>query len=417
MLSRAASVPRICLSCRLSISRRPAGNGAARLLKLSQPSFARQRRLASNSSNAESETIADAILTGRRADAPPVKTKRRRRRRKGTSASIQQDQVGENEDDPFTVQAIAAEEKTTYDWRSVPVESAEVFEQTIRSAAEPDEDFPADYQHTRQSAHTYPERALSSQSRDRESKAVEEEVLEAQEPDSGSLQEGVQHAHAVPARTTISPNPFRSTEAPTAFQHDFLRQQHISIDALGRRVDALIIKNPNRLGNRGAKMAFSPEQFPSVGELDWRSILPSEDHSVDGAEEALQNIEELRPKDHTTLSRTEFERIADRLTVDFTKDQLTMYYNIRKRLAREEEDDATDDTATYGWLENQSVWKPSNAQEQERKTPKQQISRQIMITQWRLQIQEEVENPGHASIVVKPEVFRLIIRKSSIQYP
>lgn len=204
----------------------------------------------------------------------------------------------------------------------------------------------------------------------------------------------------------------RRMRGPPPFDHEFLKQQHISVGALGQSIDALVIKDPNRMRKRGPGSLSLPADTNTLGDLDWKSLLDSradynEEHGASA--EALRNIEDMRPIGSSTIPRSAMRRLIDDLSFGFTTEQLAFYY----RQMNKADLPLSSWEPSYPWIREQAVWKPATPERHGAETTKQRLARMIAVRQWNLNIQEEVENPGLATVRVTRDVFLLVSRKST----
>ena len=328
----------------------------------------------------------------------------------------------ENKENPFAlakepdeVEENNGDMDEPFDWRADPLENVEFSKKPLRSASEPDEKFPEDFfprGETTWEQSTWGESTLEETKRTPRQRNHYSDLSSREETHFKEVSQFFEQSEdpepeeAETENLSIRPDPSKNTLPPRQFKNEFLRQQNLSVDALGERVNALIVKNPSRLGKQISGLAFTSEPLPPISELDWKSVLPEKDNDVDAAKEAIRNIEELRPTETTVLPKVSFDSILDRLVNDFTGQQLHVYSRLRKSL------EPKSTVASYAWLESQTEWKTSTPQSHENELRKHRLARRILATHWGIQIQEEVENPGTTTIVVSHAVFRLVTRES-----
>ncbi|OAA75216.1 hypothetical protein LEL_07204 [Akanthomyces lecanii RCEF 1005] len=204
-----------------------------------------------------------------------------------------------------------------------------------------------------------------------------------------------------------SPNESHPKSRP--FNHELLTHQHLGVSALGRPVEALILKDPNRMQRSKKQIPiFEPETAdaePSV-ELKWTDYVAKPDDEQDPVLEAWDNINEMRPADTNTIPAHEYHRLVAALVEGFTQGQLSSYITMKH--AQELEAQATEESQTYPWIQKQTAWQAAYQIELESKKPKYICSATIIDKIWKLQVREQVESLGRALLWVHPTTFRLL---------
>ncbi len=207
-----------------------------------------------------------------------------------------------------------------------------------------------------------------------------------------------------------SPNESHPKSRP--FNHELLTHQHLGVSALGRPVEALILKDPNRMQRSKKQIPiFEPETAdaePSV-ELKWTDYVAKPDDEQDPVLEAWDNINEMRPADTNTIPAHEYHRLVAALVEGFTKGQLSSYITMKH--AQELEAQATEESQIYPWIQKQTAWQATYQIELESKKPKYICSATIIDKIWKLQVREQVESLGRALLWVHPTTFRLLTGK------
>ncbi|TWU76966.1 hypothetical protein ED733_007276 [Metarhizium rileyi] len=196
---------------------------------------------------------------------------------------------------------------------------------------------------------------------------------------------------------------------------DFVYRKNLGIGALGKPVDAIIIKNPNKL--KDAKKKPSRNVKPALpvggsgGHFTWQDTIPRKPEVDESgfSEEIWGNIEEMRPKDTTILRRKNFDKLIRSLAGGFTADQLTAYANRANW-------DNTSNYATehqYSWLINQSPWAAAEPFDFKSYKGKQRFAVVILTEAWKLEIQEHIEGIGRTVVWLEPSLFSLVANPQS----
>ncbi|GAB0135055.1 hypothetical protein EsDP_00003407 [Epichloe bromicola] len=350
MISRAAQLPRICLVCRLGMSQRAIASPIRYPPRLDgRP----QRRLASDFSPRSKERI-EALISGGALDATESdsKSKRPTRKRRGHWKGKGRPR-GKDEEE------LAA-------WEIEPTQDSEV--------------------------------AHLGEGRNSE---VSETLVE-----NNILPETVREGDEI---TPLPSNPKTNPNAKT-FRHDLVNRQSLGVDALGKPVEAIIIKNPNRLKRPSKPIPLSEDERTGTGiPLDWQSIFPRESDASDVSDEVWQNIEEIRPRDATVVRRVDFDKMVARLVDGFTQEQLVTYLN------RGKWDDVWEgeNSPGYPWILKQSPWIAAQPNQWGALKRKQQQAVMILSVKWKVDIQEHIEGLGRTVVWLQPTVFQLITRPSS----
>ncbi|XWW94056.1 hypothetical protein V2A60_001998 [Cordyceps javanica] len=201
-------------------------------------------------------------------------------------------------------------------------------------------------------------------------------------------------------------------EAPSRsrpFKHELLTHQHLGVSALGRPVEALILKDPNRMQRSRKQIpVLESEEADAkpVVELKWTDYVLKPDDEQDPVLEAWDNIDEMRPADTTTIPVHEYHRLVAALVDGFTQGQLSSYITMKH--AQELEAQAKEESNTYSWIQKQTHWQPGYQIELESKKPKYVCSATIIDKIWKLDVREQVESLGRALLWVHPVTFRLL---------
>lgn len=208
-----------------------------------------------------------------------------------------------------------------------------------------------------------------------------------------------------------SENPFgrpRNSENRKAFKHDLLSHQDLGVDSLGKRVEALIIKNPNKLkAPKRTATLISEESEISVTDLRWQDVMPkSEPEDDDVSTEVRANLEELRPTDTDTISQRDYDARLATLVDGFTSSQLVWYIGQNQEALQR-----VDDVPAYPCVLRQGRWESATKDPWDKMKPKQQLATTIMRSIWKLYKQEEVEGLGRVRVWLPSDTLRLLARE------
>ncbi|UNI24313.1 hypothetical protein JDV02_010068 [Purpureocillium takamizusanense] len=203
----------------------------------------------------------------------------------------------------------------------------------------------------------------------------------------------------------------QSTSPRREFRHDLLKHQNLGVDALGSPVEALILKNPNRMRRSRKYLQTLEDAESNTGTpLRWQDVLPTEQGpEYDFSDEVYRNIEELRPVDTKILPRRDIDKLLDALVDGFTREQLVGYFN----KGSWDEDLQYSDAPSYDWAVKQAPWRAAQPNNWGVLKPKQQHAVLILTTKWGLEVQEQVEGLGRSLVWLKPKVFKLITQPSN----
>mgnify|MGYP005988338049 CR=1 FL=1 len=249
--------------------------------------------------------------------------------------------------------------------------------------------------------------------RDQSLKTTETEDAAADETEPDFLADDATDSNhkTVLGNDVTSDDPFgrpRNSENRKAFKHDLLSHQDLGVDSLGKRVEALIIKNPNRLkASKRAATLVSEESEISVTDLRWQDVMPkSEPEDDDTSAEVRANLEELRPVDTDTISQREYDARMATLVDGFTSSQLVWYIGQNQDALQQ-----IDDVPAYPCVLRQSRWESATKDPWDKMKPKQQLATTIMRSVWKLYKQEEVEGFGRVRVWLPSDTLRLLARK------
>lgn len=351
MLARAVRLPRICLVCRLGILRQAA---AVPIRCPSSPTNRRQVRYASDSSPQSKERI-EALISGALDDIEShskhsgVKKKRLNKKRKGQQRGDVHDEPAEWELDPGKDSGLP----DTGDMNVAEKVNASVKNVPIQ------------------------------------------ETATSKEP-------------STPPRPMSMPRsqPHFDTEQ---LRDEFVYRHSLGIDALGKPVDAIIIKNPNKMRDTKKRTTRSMKEAQHVDEtvarFTWQDVIPQKKELEES--DLLKNIEEIRPKDTFIVRRKDFDKLVDYLVDGFLAAQLQTYFdraNCNKILVHA-------DTYPYSWLTEQSPWAAAETLDLSSHKGKQLQAVAILTGIWKLEIKEHIEGIGRTVVWLKPDIFNLIASK------
>lgn len=209
-----------------------------------------------------------------------------------------------------------------------------------------------------------------------------------------------------------SPNESRPKSRP--FNHELLIHQHLGVSALGRPVEALILKDPNRMRRSRKQLpVFEPETTDAkpLVELKWTDYVAKPEDEQDPVLEAWDNIDEMRPADTNTIPAHEYHRLVAELVEGFTQGQLSSYITMKHAQELEAQATETEESPAYAWIQKQTPWQAAYQIELESKKPKYICSAAIIDKIWKLEVREQVESLGRALLWVHPMTFRLLTGK------
>ncbi|RFU80993.1 hypothetical protein TARUN_1208 [Trichoderma arundinaceum] len=199
-----------------------------------------------------------------------------------------------------------------------------------------------------------------------------------------------------------------------SFRDELIQSRSVSVAALGEKIDAIMLKNPNEMKRpKRPVRRVQEEARETTVELD-----AERDNMVDQKEEsdeeamaaAVKHIDDLRPVDRTILQREDFDSLANVLLEGFNMNQLARYFN-QKRLAMSGLD--LQKPFPYPWIAKQGPWVAAKPDHWGPLRPKQRQVIMIMQMLWNLEVKEQVEGLGRTLIWLKPRIFQLITPPNS----
>ncbi|UKZ84570.1 uncharacterized protein TrAFT101_000476 [Trichoderma asperellum] len=198
------------------------------------------------------------------------------------------------------------------------------------------------------------------------------------------------------------------------FQDERIHSRTVSVAALGKQIEAIMLKNPNEMKKPKRPSRRIQDKAPDVKvELDAERDLMMEEveeSNEEVLEAALKHIDDLRPVDRTVLPIKEFDSLANTLVDGFKTSQLTRYYN-RERLTAHNQ--SLQKPPSYSWIDNLSPWEPAKPDHWGPLRPKQRQVILIMQTIWNLEVKEQVEGLGRTLVWLEPRIFQLIAPPNS----
>ncbi|KAG5664380.1 hypothetical protein KAF25_008114 [Fusarium avenaceum] len=187
------------------------------------------------------------------------------------------------------------------------------------------------------------------------------------------------------------------TPVPKKQFHDsLLHGEALGVSTLGLPADAIIINNPNNIRPRRKAPTVLEEQEIETKDLDWKALTPTETVEPE-VEEIYANIDEHRP-DTRILRMADIGKLVQALCGGFTLSQLRDYQ--RDRQFQHKDPDSVD----YAWIQEIAPWTSVNTV-QIRGTSKESIAQRIVFENWKVEVQEHVDNLGKAFITMDPDVF------------
>ncbi|PON29209.1 hypothetical protein TGAM01_v202317 [Trichoderma gamsii] len=199
-----------------------------------------------------------------------------------------------------------------------------------------------------------------------------------------------------------------------SFQDERIQSRSVSVAALGKQIEAIMLKNPNEMKKPKRPARRIQDKAPEAKvKLDAERDLMMEEveeSNEEALEAALKHIGDLRPVDRTILPMKDFDALANSLLDGFKSSQLTRYYN-RERLTAHNQ--SLQKLPSYSWIDNLSSWEPAKPDHWGPLRPKQRLVILIMQTIWNLEVKEQVEGLGRTLVWLEPRIFQLIAPPSS----
>lgn len=369
MLSRAALVPRLCLVCRSGL----APSRAAVLGARTSPAYTNWIRWRSHASNPiiQSKERIEALISGKLDESSKKRSGASKRGRgQGRKGQRRKKETNDDEDLPDWGLPTRNDAKST-----AAIIETRMFQSIPETLVE--------------------EAKIEEQPEEQDQQSMQNEQQPAEEPLEPLEQEKIEP---------------KNVERSEAFRDELLHHQSLGVDALGKPIEALIIKNPNKM-RRSKKSVRTVEgealTMPTL-DLHWESIIRTEDQTPEESlTEVMNNIDEMRPSETTVLRMTDFDKLAVALMDGFTQYQLLSYYNYKRGEAHHN----AGEMPKYSWVVKQGYWQAGRPNHWGDVKPKQQQAVAIMQTIWNLEVQEQVEGLGRIPIWIQPDIFRLLARE------
>lgn len=194
------------------------------------------------------------------------------------------------------------------------------------------------------------------------------------------------------------------------FRNELVVGRKLGVSALGVPANAIVIKNPNQMRlPRRPVTQVDEEPQKSDSAIKWENLVSREQREEvsELSDEAMLNIEELRPTDTKTLRLKDFNNLIQSLCDGFTTAQLRDYYRDYEMAGQAQGEKSTE----LHWALKQIPWTPIQTLQLADQSPKQIFAQKIVLSKWDVQIQEQVDGLGRAFIWVKPDLYPLLVRK------
>lgn len=195
----------------------------------------------------------------------------------------------------------------------------------------------------------------------------------------------------------------------SGFSDKLLYQKEVGIAALGHKVDALILRDPNKMRNSRTDEPIIERDQPSIP-FDLRNVLkqPEESEASDLETEVFRNIDELRPTDTTVLRTAQFEELQQALQAGFTIKQLQRYFQAHPKAVEE-------NIAPYDWILRQFDYLGSVSVQRLQDLPRMKIkmATSIMLRSWHLETQDDYEMLGRKRFILRDDAWWLLDRKEN----
>lgn len=188
---------------------------------------------------------------------------------------------------------------------------------------------------------------------------------------------------------------------------ELLYQRDVGIKALGQTVDALILRNPNKMFTSRADEPLIERDQPSKP-FDLQNVVghAQEASAAQPQSELFRNIEELRPSDTTVLRRSQFEELQQALLDGFTTAQLRAYMQAFPK-------ENVEDIAPYAWVTEQVDSLHSEQNPEMSRSVKSSFVLRIMLRAWHLETQDEYEKVGSMRFQLRQDAWWLLNRKQT----
>ncbi|KAL0937641.1 uncharacterized protein CTRU02_207372 [Colletotrichum truncatum] len=181
----------------------------------------------------------------------------------------------------------------------------------------------------------------------------------------------------------------------------YLEREHLDVSMLGEKARTIVMRDSR---NQKSITQLPIEELLPPEQLDIASRLEAEEKDL-SMEEALGNIDELRPSD-PILYQHQFDELLEVLANGFTIAQLRTYLiaasSTALKMPQQKE-------AEYSWLEAQWPWTPLQKIEVVG-SPKERMCITLLKEAWQLKIREMVDGKGVFAAKVKERLLALLAR-------
>lgn len=203
------------------------------------------------------------------------------------------------------------------------------------------------------------------------------------------------------------------------FRQDFLVRESLDLEALGKPVTALIIRDLDELRPRPRPRPVTliegePPSDDTHVCID--DALPDQEESGQVLATAFANMDELRPRHKRCLSAREFEELLGSLIDGFTTVQLESYYTSQVKNSVP--------VKSYPWITRYRRWRAYRKPGPESITAKQRAAAKIIRGSWGIEMRDMPEDTRLASLIdqaqdsrlgrmlvwLRPHIFELLFR-------
>ncbi|KAK7398704.1 hypothetical protein QQX98_011921 [Neonectria punicea] len=387
MISRAARVSRICLSCRISLNQRSAVLGFRALPRRDALGLSQRRRFASDSNShdkAKIEALASDQIPGLGVQKA-IDNKHGQLLNEALDEEVLDEDIVDEDDVDFNSPGFDPDlsisdeiDRFLAEVTGIPTEPS----RTGRSTSKPkrDDDVPTKSYERRSDSSAYSSAEHMPKHHSTFSSDATLEIPVLPDFDPIDTQDNV-------------------------LRHRLLHNQPLGVSALGVPADAIILKNPNKMRfDKRTTREIEEKPLLPTSEIDWKLLSPANSGvEVDSREEVWNNINELRP-DTRTLRARDFQKLSNALFSGFTTNQLREYI-------REYEMEAgVGDTGlgNYPWIVKQMPWAPFNSMPAGKVAYKYSYIQKLIVQKWKIGVQEHVDSIGQAFVWVDPHYFKFL---------
>ncbi|KAK7451938.1 hypothetical protein Landi51_04600 [Colletotrichum acutatum] len=234
-------------------------------------------------------------------------------------------------------------------------------------------------------------------------KTVEEDGASIEtEPEAPTLPRGpTKRSSPLLTRYYIGEDPLdRLSRRRVGNRSVYLQSEALDVDMLGEKAQAIVMRDMRR-SHRDIKQLPVEELIPEA--FDISQSLASEDKDLT-MEEALSNLEEIRPSD-PIVSYDDFYTLLDVLINGFTVAQLRAYVSRANARAATTPKEKT--KQLYDSVEVLTPWTPVASVEIDG-SAKERLGLTLMLEAWRLTMREIVDGQGYLSGRIDERFFALL---------